>query len=81
MNPEQLLNAVETCVTERRPSNAKTFVICWKDAKLQCLPSPDVIDDGNIFVRFNVDELAAGLTAEQWGNVAKKITTFFKIKK
>lgn len=81
MNPEQLLNAVETCIKERPNLDANLWVICWNEGKLKCLPSRGVKNDGNIFGRLTVDDLAKGLTLEQWERISKKIATFFEGKK
>lgn len=78
MNPEQLLNAVETCIKERTKLDAKLWVICWHENQLKCLPARGVKNDGNIFGRFSVEDLNAGLSLDQWSSVAKKIAEFFE---
>lgn len=80
MNPEQLLNAVETCIAERTPLDCKLWVICWHENRLKCLPSRAVKNDGNCFGTFSSEDLKKGLTVEQWRSVAKNITNFFEQK-
>lgn len=80
MNPEQILNSVETVIKERPVSAASRFVICWFDSKLQCLPSGFIKDDGNIFGNFSYDELTNGLTPDQWSKLSHKIAVFFELK-
>jgi hypothetical protein len=78
MNPEQLLNAVETCIAERTPMDCKLWTICWHKNRLKCLPSRDVKNNGNCFGIFNAEDLKKGLSLDQWASVAKKIYSFFE---
>lgn len=81
MNPEQLLNAVEVCISERTRLDCKAYVICWHENKLKCLPSRAVKNDGNIFGTITADECIRGLTAQKWSEIAKNIASFFEQKK
>lgn len=81
MNPEQLLISVEECIKERPDLPCKSWLICWHEGKLKCLPVGTIKDDGNIFGYFNTDDLTNGLSLDQWGQVAKKIALFFERKK
>jgi hypothetical protein len=81
MNPEQLLNAVEVCIKERTPLDCKSYRICWHEGRLKCLPARAIKDDGNCFGTFSEEDIKKGLSIEQWGKVAKKITEFFEVHK
>ena len=77
MNPEQILDAVETAIRERPQSPELKYVICWLDNKIQCVPMKGLKDDGNIFWIFFVDEVDRGFTNAAWDQIKRKIHYFF----
>jgi hypothetical protein len=80
MNPEQLLNSIETVISKRPVSSSNRWVICWLNNKLQCLPSDSVKDDGNIFGNFSTDELINGFSIKQWSDLSRNIVIFLRSK-
>lgn len=81
INAEQILNAVETCIKERKPYGVKNWVICWLNDGLRCMPKDTVKNDGNIFGHITEDDATHGLTLKQWGEIQYKISWFFEQKK
>ena len=80
MNPVQILDSVETCIAERVDLDCKSYVICWHEGRLKCLPSRAVKNDGNVFLRISADDCKKGLSLEQWGECQKKLANFFEQK-
>jgi hypothetical protein len=81
MNPLQMLNAVETCIAERTIFDCKSYVICWHEDRLKCLPTRAVKNDGNIFLQITAADCKHGLSPSQWEECCKNIAEFFERKK
>lgn len=78
INPEMLLEFAAVAIMERTRSTTKAWVICYKDGFVKCLPAKRFIDDGNVFGNFREGDLENGLSAEQWDNLSKRMSTFFE---
>lgn len=74
MNPETLLNEVQTAIDNREPTTETHYHIGVSDGKIVCIPKDHRIGNGKVFGTYNHNELKYGLTTQQWNNLQRKLS-------
>jgi len=76
MNPEQILNAVETAIANRKHSKCDRWFLCWKDGQIEALPIETIPRPKTRFFTFTRTEIEKGFSKLEWDTIQIKLTCF-----
>jgi len=80
-NMSEVSNDVEAAIAAVDLLSSKRWLICWKNAKIMCVPSPSHPLPEIVFARFAAEDLIKGLTIPQWNCLFHNIALFYERRK
>lgn len=77
MNPEQIMNQLESLISRRKITGSGKYYICIQKDALAVVPTTIIPTPEFIFTTCNDYILIQGFTQRQWLSLAEKINKYF----